>query len=149
MCLRKIRSVRKEVGKLERDLEKLFFEAYDISPVIERYRCGTITGFCENPDLCCRDCGLSTRIDNKRLLTPENLLNLISLFGKDQYYFQICQSDFGKVQTSISWIDFDKMKRVIRIGVGKDLKESLLELFTDYTIKKIFYEKVRTELMCR
>lgn len=132
---------------MERDLEKLFFEAYDISPVIERYRCGTITGFCENPDLCCRDCGLSTRIDNKRLLTPENLLNLISLFGKDQYYFQICQSDFGRVETSITWIDFDKsgnMERRVRLGYGDDLKQSLCDLFTDYTIKKIFYEKVRS-----
>ena len=132
---------------MERDLEKLFFEAYDISPVIERYRCGTITGFCENPDLCCRDCGLSTRIDNKRLLTPENLLNLISLFGKDQYHFHICQSDFGRVETSITWIDFDKssnMERRVRLGYGDDLKQSLCDLFTDYTIKKIFYEKVRS-----
>ena len=131
--------------KVERDLEKLFFEVYDIAPIIERYRCGTITtaGFCEYPHLPCKDCGLSHRIDNKRQITSVDLLNLISLFGKDQYHFHICQSDFGKVQTSISWIDFDKMENVVRIGVGKDLKESLFELFTDYTIKKIFYDKVR------
>ena len=129
---------------MERDVEKLFFETYNIPPVISLYRCDSITGFCQNEDLGCKDCGLSKRIDNKRLLTSMDIYNLISLFGKDQYHFHICQSDFGKVQTSISWIDFDKMENVVRIGVGEDLKESLLELFTDYTIKKIFYEKVRS-----
>lgn len=129
---------------MERDIEKLFFETYDISPVISLYKCGSVTGFCENEDLGCKNCGLSTRIDNERLLTPTDLYNLISLFGKDQYHFHICQSDFGRVQTSITWIDFDNMKNVVRIGVGDDLKESLCELFTDYTIKKIFYEKVRS-----
>ena len=129
---------------MERDIEKLFFETYDISPVISLYKCGSVTGFCENEDLGCKNCGLSTRIDNERLLTPTDLYNLISLFGKDQYHFHICQSDFGRVQTSITWIDFDNMKNVVRIGVRDDLKESLCELFTDYTIKKIFYEKVRS-----
>lgn len=129
---------------MERNIEKLFFETYDISPVISLYKCGSVTGFCENEDLGCKNCGLSTRIDNERLLTPTDLYNLISLFGKDQYHFHICQSDFGRVQTSITWIDFDNMKNVVRIGVGDDLKESLCELFTDYTIKKIFYEKVRS-----
>ena len=129
---------------MERNIEKLFFETYDISPVISLYKCGSVTGFCENEDLGCKNCGLSTRIDNERLLTPTDLYNLISLFGKDQYHFHICQSDFGRVQTSITWIDFDNMKNVVRIGVRDDLKESLCELFTDYTIKKIFYEKVRS-----
>lgn len=129
---------------MERDIEKLFFETYDISPIISLYKCDSVTGFCENEDSRCKDCGLSTRIDNERLLTPTDLYNLISLFGKDQYHFHIHQSDFGRVQTSISWTDFDKMKNVVRIGVGDDLKESLCELFTDYTIKKIFYEKVRS-----
>lgn len=128
---------------MERDVEKLFFETYNIPTTIDSYECDTVTGFCENEDFTCKDCGLSKRIINKRQLTPMDIYNLISLFGKDQYYFQICQSDFGRVQTSISWIDLDNMKNVVRIGVGDDLKESLLELFTDYTIKKIFYEKVR------
>ena len=129
---------------MEIDIEKLFFETYNIPPVISLYRCDSITAFCENEDLGCKDCGLSKRIDNERLLTSMDIYNLIALFGKDQYHFHICQSDFGKVQTSISWIDFDKMENVVRIGVGEDLKESLCELFTDYTIKKIFYEKVRS-----
>lgn len=129
---------------MERDVEKLFFETYNIPTTIDSYECDTVTGFCENEDFTCKDCGLSKRIGNERLLTSLDIYNLISLFGKDQYHFQICQSDFGKVQTSISWIDFDKMKNVVRIGVGDDLKESLCELFTDYTIKKIFYEKVRS-----
>lgn len=129
--------------KMERDLEKLFFEAYDISPIISMYRCASISGFCENSDLGCRDCGLSHRVDSERLLTSEKLLKLISLFGKDFYIFQISQAESGDVQTSISWFDLHKVENVVRIGVGKDLKESLLELFTDYTIKKIFYDKVR------
>lgn len=132
---------------MERDVEKLFFETYNIPPIILLYRCDSITGFCQNEDLGCKDCDLSKRIDNKRLLTSMDIYNLISLFGKDQYYFQICQSDFGRVETSISWIDFDKsgnMERRVRLGYGDDLKESLCDLFTDYTIKKIFYEKVRS-----
>lgn len=128
---------------MEIDIEKLFFETYNIPTTIDSYECDTVTGFCENEDFICKDCGLSKRIINKRQLTSMDIYNLISLFGKNEYHFHICQSDFGKVQTSISWIDFDKMENVVRIGVGEDLKESLLELFTDYTIKKIFYEKVR------
>ena len=131
---------------MERDVEKLFFETYNISTTIDSYECDTVTGFCENEDFTCKDCGLSKRIVNKRQLTPMDIYNLISLFGKDQYYFQICQSDFGRVETSITWIDFDKsgnMERRVRLGYGDDLKQSLCDLFTDYTIKKMFYKKVR------